>query len=184
MSNAVVAGEAGGEAVAYGDGGYECFFTHNAAMAWDTMTTPAYVAAARSEGESYTVALRPGLCEGAFLPKAMVGVSATSARKDEAGQFLAVIFGDEVQSTWQQDGMPVSAAALENSINACCKKEETKQNVRQIVNALKTPVTMPDETVSDALLKNAEALIKGDATLEQARAGVEDALELYLAEQQ
>ena len=80
--------------------------------------------------------------------------------------------------------MPVSAAALENSINACCKKEETKQNVRQIVNALKTPVTMPDETVSDALLKNAEALIKGDATLEQARAGVEDALELYLAEQQ
>ena len=45
--------------------------------------------------------------------------------------------------------------------------------IRQIVNALKTPVTMPDETVSDALLKNAEALIKGDATLEQARAEID-----------
>ncbi|MEE0757850.1 Ig-like domain-containing protein, partial [Allofournierella sp.] len=176
--------EAGGEAVAYGDGGYECFFTHNAAMAWDTMTTPAYVAAARSEGDDYTVALRPGLCEGAFLPKAMAGVSATSANKDEAGQFVAVLFGDAVQSTWQQDGMPVRADALESSINACCKKDETKQNVRQIVDALKTPVTMPDETVSDALLKNATALIEGKTTLDQAQAGVEDALKLYLAEQQ
>ena len=184
MTNAVVAGEAGGEAVAYGDGGYECFFTHNAAMAWDTMTTPAYVAAARSEGDDYTVALRPGLCEGAFLPKAMAGVSATSANKDEAGQFVAVLFGDAVQSTWQQDGMPVRADALESSINACCKKDETKQNVRQIVDALKTPVTMPDETVSDALLKNATALIEGKTTLDQAQAGVEDALKLYLAEQQ
>ena len=184
MTNAVVAGDAGGEAVAYGDGGYECFFTHNAAMAWDTMTTPAYVAAARSEGDDYTVALRPGLCEGAFLPKAMAGVSATSANKDEAGQFVAVLFGDAVQSTWQQDGMPVRADALESSINACCKKDETKQNVRQIVDALKTPVTMPDETVSDALLKNATALIEGKTTLDQAQAGVEDALKLYLAEQQ
>ena len=184
MTNAVVAGEAGGEAVAYGDGGYECFFTHNAAMAWDTMTTPAYVAAARSEGDGYTVALRPGLCEGAFLPKAMAGISATSANKDEAGQFVAVLFGDAVQSTWQQDGMPVRADALESSINACCKKDETKQNVRQIVDALKTPVTMPDETVSDALLKNATALIEGKTTLDQAQAGVEDALKLYLAEQQ
>lgn len=184
MTNAVVAGDAGGEAVAYGDGGYECFFTHNAAMAWDTMTTPAYVAAARSESDDYSVALRPGLCEGAFLPRAMAGISAASARKEEAGQFLAVLFGDEVQSTWQQDGMPVRADALEASINACCKKEETKQNVRQLVDALKTPVTMPDETVSDALLKNATALIGGKTTLEQAQAGVEDALKLYLAEQQ
>ena len=184
MTNAVVAGDAGGEAVAYGDGGYECFFTHNAAMAWDTMTTPAYVAAARSEGDGYMVALRPGLCEGAFLPKAMAGVSATSARKDEAGQFVAVLFGDEVQSTWQQDGMPVRADALAASINACCKNEEAKRNARQIVDALKTPVTLPDETVSDAFLKNATALIEGKTTLDQAQAGVEDALKLYLAEQQ
>ncbi|HJD18433.1 MAG TPA: hypothetical protein IAA01_09240 [Candidatus Fournierella excrementavium] len=80
--------------------------------------------------------------------------------------------------------MPVRADALESSINACCKKDETKQNVRQIVDALKTPVTMPDETVSDALLKNATALIEGKTTLDQAQAGVEDALKLYLAEQQ
>ena len=30
---------------------------------------------------------------------AMAGVSATSANKDEAGQFVAVLFGDAVQST-------------------------------------------------------------------------------------
>ena len=90
------------------------------------LVDPAYVAAARSEGDNYTVALRPGLCEGAFLPKAMAGVSATSANKDEAGQFVAVLFGDAVQSTWQQDGMSVRADALESSINACCKK--TKRN--------------------------------------------------------
>ena len=76
------------------------------------------------------------------------------------------------------------ADALENSINACCKNEEAKQNARQIVDALKTPVTMPDETVGSALLKAATALIGGEATLEQAQAEVEDALKLYLAEQQ
>ena len=106
------------------------------------MTTPAYVAAARSEGDGYTVALRPGLCEGAFLAQGDGGVSATSARKDEAGQFVAVLFGDAVQSTWQQDGHAGEGRCLAASINACCKNEEAKQNARQIVDALKTPVTL------------------------------------------
>ena len=43
---------------------------------------------------------------------------------------------------------------------------------------------MPDDTVYNALLKNANALIEGTTTLEQARSGVEDALKLYLAEQE
>lgn len=184
MTNGVVAGEAGGEAVAYSDGGYECFFTHNAAMAWDTMNTPAYVTAVHKDEEGFSVALRPGLADGAFLPRCMAALSASSARQQEAGQFLAVLFGDEVQSTWQQDGMPVLAGALETSIAACCKDEGARQNAQALIDSLKTPVTMPDDTVYDALLKNAKALIEGTTTLEQAQAGVEDALKLYLAEQE
>lgn len=184
MPNGVVAGEAGGEAVAYGDGGYECFFTHNAAMAWDTVNTPAYVAAVQKDDETFSVALRPGLVEGPFLPRTLAGLSASSTRQEEAGQFLTVLFGDQVQSTWQQDGMPAQAAALEASIDACCKDEAARRNARALVDALKTPVTMPDDTVYNALLKNANALIEGTTTLEQARSGVEDALKLYLAEQE
>ena len=69
------------------------------------------------------------------------------------------------------------------SINACCKNEEAKQNARQIVDALKTPVTLPDETVGNALLKAPQPSSRASHT-GTGPAEVEDALKLYLAEQQ
>ena len=80
--------------------------------------------------------------------------------------------------------MPVRADALQSSIEANCPDPEARQNVQALIDALQTPVTQPDDTVRDALLQNANALIAGDVTLEQARTGVEDALNLYLAEQE
>ena len=55
---------------------------------------------------------------------------------------------------------------------------------KTLIDSLKTPVTMPDDTVYSALLLSANALIGGNTTLEQAKTGVEDALKLHLAEQE
>lgn len=183
ISNAVVAGDAGGEMISYGDGGYECFFTHNAQMAWDTMITPAYVTAALKEEAEFSVVSRPGLAQGAYLPRTMAAISSTSSHTQEAENFLKTLFGDQVQSTWQQDGMPVQAAALEASIEKTCSGEALEQ-VRALMDSLQTPVIMPDDTVYQALLNGAKELIQGKSTLDQAQAGVENALKLYLAEQE
>lgn len=183
ISNGVVSGSDTGEGVSYGDGSYECFSTGNARMAWDEMLTPAYVQAVHTEDDSFTVALRSGLTEGAFLPKTLVGISVSSSRSEEAGAFVATLFGDEVQNTWQQDGMPVQAAALNSSISRNCPDDAARSNAQELIDALKTPVTQTDSTVYTALLESANALVAGEITLEQAQTGVEDALALYLAEQ-
>lgn len=182
VSNGVVTGGSG-EATAYSDGGYECFFTHNAAMAWDDMLSPAYVADVLKEEPSFSVVCRPGLADGAFTHRTLAGISASSGAREEAGEFLAVLFGDAVQSSWQQDGMPVRADALEQSLTRNCSGEALDM-AKKLIDSLKTPVTMPDDTVYSALLLSANALIEGNTTLEQAKTGVEDALKLYLAEQE
>lgn len=183
ISNGVVSGSDASESVAYGDGSYECFSTRNARMAWDEMLSPTYVQAVHTEEGSFSVALRPGLIEGAFLPRTLVGISVSSTRPEEAGAFVSILFGDEVQSTWQQDGMPVQAASLQNSIQRNCTDDSALSNTQALIDALKTPVTRIDSTVYDTLLENANALIAGETTLEQAQTGVENALALYLAEQ-
>lgn len=70
-----------------------------------------------------------------------------------------------------------------NSIHRNCTDDSALSNVQALIDALKTPVTRIDSTVYDTLLENANALIAGETTLEQAQTGVENALALYLAEQ-
>lgn len=182
LSNGVISGGSEGQSVSYGDGSYECFSTGNAVLAWEEMLTPSYLTAVRKDLEGVSLIQRPGLVQGAYTPRTLAAVCADAS--EEAGGFIAILFGSEVQASWQQDGMPVRADALQSSIEANCPDPEARQNVQALIDALQTPVTQPDDTVRDALLQNANALIAGDVTLEQARTGVEDALNLYLAEQE
>lgn len=182
LSNGVISSGSEGQSVSYGDGSYECFSTGNALLAWEEMLTPSYLTAVRKDRAGVSLIQRPGLVQGAYTPRTLAAVCAGAS--DEAGAFIAILFGSEVQASWQQDGMPVRADALQSSIEANCPDPEARQNVQALIDALQTPVTQPDDTVRDALLQNANALIAGDVTLEQARTGVEDALNLYLAEQE
>lgn len=182
LSNGVISSGSEGQSVSYGDGSYECFSTGNALLAWEEMLTPSYLTAACKDRAGVSLIQRPGLVQGAYTPRTLAAVCAGAS--DEAGAFIAILFGSEVQASWQQDGMPVRADALQSSIEANCPDPEARQNVQALIDALQTPVTQPDDTVRDALLQNANALIAGDVTLEQARTGVEDALNLYLAEQE
>lgn len=182
LSNGVISSGSEGQSVSYGDGSYECFSTGNALLAWEEMLTPSYLTAVRKDRAGVSLIQRPGLVQGAYTPRTLAAVCAGAS--EEAGAFIAILFGSEVQASWQQDGMPVRAEALQSSIEANCPDSEARQNVQALIDALQTPVTQPDDTVRDALLQNANALIAGDVTLEQARTGVEDALNLYLAEQE
>lgn len=182
LSNGVISSGSEGQSVSYGDGSYECFSTGNALLAWEEMLTPSYLTAACKDRAGVSLIQRPGLVQGAYTPRTLAAVCAGAS--EEAGAFIAILFGSEVQASWQQDGMPVRADALQSSIEANCPDPEARQNVQALIDALQTPVTQPDDTVRDALLQNANALIAGDVTLEQARTGVEDALNLYLAEQE
>lgn len=182
LSNGVISSGSEGQSVSYGDGSYECFSTGNALLAWEEMLTPSYLTAVRKDRAGVSLIQRPGLVQGAYTPRTLAAVCAGAS--EEAGAFVAILFGSEVQASWQQDGMPVRADALQSSIEANCPDPEARQNVQALIDALQTPVTQPDDTVRDALLQNANALIAGDVTLEQARTRVEDALNLYLAEQE
>lgn len=182
LSNGVISSGSEGQSVSYGDGSYECFSTGNAVLAWEEMLTPSYLTAVRKDRAGVSLIQRPGLVQGAYTPRTLAAVCAGAS--DEAGAFITILFGKEVQTSWQQDGMPVRADALQGSIEANCPDPDARQNVQALIDALQTPVTQPDDAVREALLQNANALIAGDVTLEQARTGVEDALNLYLAEQE
>ena len=182
-SNGVVGGDMGSDPVEYGDGGYECYFTHNAAFGWDTVETASYLAAANGDG--FATAARPGLVEGAFLPRAMAAISASAAHGEDAERFVQALFSEEVQGVFQQDGFPALASALAQSVRKNCGGDpEAETRAMELLESLETPVTRPDPAVYDALLEQTTAVVGGNTTLDEAVAGVEHALTLYLAERQ
>ena len=171
------------------------FESSRARYGWGTMASPAFcysIGHRSPDSEDYlptNVAVRPGLSEGAYLPSVLTAVNAASKKAEQAGNFVATLFGETAQSTYSDEGMPMLQSALDASVarNAGANNGKIGKSFRGDVPALlaacKTPVIIND-TVNAAMLTHAEALIDGSEDLDAAVSGVESDLALYLAEQQ
>lgn len=181
-----MSGEDGTDTVTIGDGGYEYSVTQHARYGWDVMATPALLnSIGRSDNsEGSIAAVQPGLVENAYLPSTLVGVNSNSAIKDNALTFVQVLFSENVQNTFQQDGTPVLQSALDNSIKKSQSGEKKYGgDINELYKRLKSPVFF-EITVEEKMLAHAAALVEGKQTLDEAVAGVENDLSLYLAEKE
>ena len=168
--------------------------TMHARYGWETMQTPSLLdMIERNERPSIdpdgggerldvTAVIRPGLCDGPYLPTTLAGVNTASPKQEQALGFIKVLFGESVQGTVTEDGMPVLQSALDACLARNSDLPHYKGDPAALLAGCKTPVIIND-TVNAAMLTHAKALIDGTEDLDAAVKGVESDLALYLAEQ-
>ena len=181
------AGNFGGvDTVVWNEGMSEYAQTSRAVFGYGSMTTPAWLGATDTElrATGQTI-LQPGLCQGVYLPSCFVAVSATSDQPDYAAAFVKALFSDEVQGSFQYDGMPVSKAGMQAFLDR--NMSEMQENgytggFEELLAQLSTPVVV-DEALQDSLIAHTKALLSGNEAMDQAVAGVVSDLSLRFAEQ-
>lgn len=135
---------------------------------------------------SFTIAPFPGLTEGAYNPKLLLGVNAASDQQELAKEFVSTVLSMDVQKCTYGDGLPITQEAMDGQIDYFTPyMEEYGWDITQLTDffdTLTTPVTLDQET-ADLLYDAAEAYCLGNCTLEEAVAKVEDTLGRKLAEQ-
>lgn len=191
MSNGIVSsGSDGGDEVVLMDGTQEYSSTGHARYGWEALDTPAVLGSIyrfdidTNQRFPVNVVLRPGLVEGAFLPKTLVGVNASSPQKEAALAFVNKLFSAEIQDGYYLDGTAVRADSFQKFLDR--NREDIERSfsgdVEALYAGLKTPVDV-DPTVEEKLLEHALKLCEGRETLEEAVAGMKNDLALYFAEQ-
>ena len=154
-----------------------------ARFGWDSIATPAWLRATAPNGKAGgQVILQPGLCEGVYIPSCLAAVNAGSTRADAALDFVATLLSDEVQGRSQGDGLPVTETGLEETL---ARNEAVMERgaFTALLDGLSTPVAV-DAALLSSLSTHAEAMVKGEETLDEAADGVQGDLALRFAERQ
>ena len=181
------AGNFGGvDTVIWNEGMSEYAQTSRAVFGYGNMTTPAWLGATdtdlRATGQTI---LQPGLCQGVYLPSCFVAVSADSDQQDYAMAFAKALFSDQVQGSFQHDGMPVTKAGMQTFLDrnlAAMQENGYTGGFEDLLAQLTTPVVV-DDTLQDSLISHTKALLSGSETMDQAVSGVVSDLSLRFAEQ-
>ncbi|MEG1010225.1 MAG: extracellular solute-binding protein, partial [Ruthenibacterium sp.] len=187
--NGIASSYSNSDAVSLGDGGVEFMQTGHALYGWGTMDTTALAGNLGRYNETEkkyignNLVVQPGLVQGAYLPKTLLGVSASSKKQSEALDFVKIVLGETVQDSFSGDGMPVRQSSLTKMLvrNKPREKAAFAGDVTALLNTLKTPVVV-DNIVKEKLEVHARALCKGEETLDAAVTGVQNDLSIYLAE--
>ena len=154
-----------------------------ARFGWDSIATPAWLRATAPNGKAGgQVILQPGLCEGVYAPSCLAAVNAGSGETDAALDFVATLLSDEVQGRSQGDGLPVTETGLEETL---ARNEAVMERgaFTALLDGLSTPVAV-DAALLSSLSTHAEAMVKGEETLDEAADGVQGDLALRFAERQ
>ena len=148
-----------------------------------------------------------GECSGLFLPKTLLGISATSAQAEDAKEFLRFFLSAEVQANYY--GLPLNREAFdlqvtpnENSMgedlivsclsrssddgthisfNVYCPKEEQVAAFKEELASVDTAY-LPDNILEDAVFTSGAGYIQGEMTLDEALSEIERQVAIYMAE--
>ncbi len=182
----VVSNFGGVDAVTWYAGMSEYAQAGRAVFGYGTMTTPGWLGATDADRHATgQTILQPGLCQGAYLPACFVAVSAGSDQPDYALAFAAALFGQEVQGSYQQDGMPVTETGMQAFLDRNLPAMEENGytgGLETLLAGVSTPVVV-DETLRQSLVAHTQGMLAGTETRAQAAAGVVEDLSLRFAEQ-
>lgn len=168
----------------------------HAKYGWFSMDTPFSVLAAarredpmdyQAEEVPFEMILRPGLTDGAYTPKVLVGINANGAHLEQTKQLAASFFDTEVQGTYLSDGITVRADCLQEKLDAVVQNDQYPAEIftgdlSALLDQCTTPVSVP-ALLRDSFVKHADAIIQGTESAEDAVQGVLSDITLYLAEQ-
>jgi len=174
-----------GDVVTIMNSGIEYSQSQRAKYGWETMDTPWMASMIAQDDLPCEIALRPGLCEGAYQPAVLTAVNANTGHPEEAKALAAAFFDAAVQDVYCQDGMAVRAESLrEKKLNLIAQEKLACQtDLETLLAGCKTPVTVNRE-LRDSFLAHTTALVEGSEDLEAAMAGIQKDMSLYLAERQ
>lgn len=188
----------GGQPVVIDDTGYARAMIGNVKFGWtdalsagmlsDVLCAPAGdVMAGTNPGRSDAGAVvRPGLCEGAFVPVCLTAVNAASKEADLAKAFVQLMAGAEIQDKIVSEGMAVRASSLQSAVEeakADNYSDHFKSDIQALLDSAKTPVVV-DQALREKLQAHAQAVVDGTETVDEAVAGTKNDLSIYLAERQ
>ena len=111
---------------------------------------------------------------------------AGSDEPELAKAFAAVLFGDEVQGSYQYDGLPVTTGRHAGFAGPQPCRDAAKRLYRrleELLGQLSTPVAL-DADLLASLTEHTAAMIEGRETLDEAVGAVQDDLALRFAERQ
>lgn len=125
----------------------------------------------------------PGQAKNVYVPAVMAGVNAAGKQQDLAREFIRAMLDPNVQGYDFGDGLPVNSGSLQNILNDKELKNATAMTgpVSEAIKNASVPV-IADRVVQEAILKEGNALLAGDKTVEQAVNDILSAVKLYLAE--
>ena len=133
----------------------------------------------------------PGMEQGVYTPRVLAGITAQSAQQELAAQFIQALLAPGVQNYSLGEGLPVLRSGLEKQVayvqELYAERGQTigtdvpRVDWTALLSGLKTPVR-DDSTVAEKLYAQAEALCKGEKTMDEAVTGAKTELATYLAE--
>lgn len=133
----------------------------------------------------------PGMEQGVYTPRVLAGIAAQSAQQELAAQFIQALLAPGVQNYSLGEGLPVLRSGLEKQVayvqELYAERGQTigtdvpRVDWTALLSGLKTPVR-DDSTVAEKLYAQAEALCKGEKTMDEAVTGAKTELATYLAE--
>ncbi len=177
----------GTDAISWDGGMAEYGLVERAVCGFGSMNSPSWLGAEIFCGENGDkTILQPGLSTGVWTPVCLTAVSAGSDQPELAQAFVAALLSDEVQGSYQGDGMPVTLAGMEASLDR--NLEEMQKHgytggLDELLAQLTTPVVV-DGALYNSLVTHSKALLTGSETADQAAAGVQQDLALRFAERQ
>jgi ABC-type glycerol-3-phosphate transport system substrate-binding protein len=132
-----------------------------------------------------------------YEAKGLVAINSSGRNKDLAGEFVRLLFSEQLQGLSGMDGFPINV----NALNKWIEKEgdkagyrdgqdwlefpypsiENREDIIRELSKLKKPV-LNDTILLNMILDEAERYLKGDITEEQAADNIISSINTYLAE--
>lgn len=158
------------------------------------------------------IALLPGQVTGVFIPRGILGISASGKQQDLAIEFIKTVLAETVQSSDMYEGLPVNKAVIEaNIVSIKDHNSSTTWDDSEVAGEDETPVGkvwtyqqgwpspgvrravvsltdkldtpyLPDDTLTEMILRETQGFFNGTKSTTETAAAVAERLELYLAE--
>jgi len=142
------------------------------------------------------------LVDGLYIPYDSIGISSISKNKEEAKDFLKLLFSYPLQSIDMGEGFPANAKAFQEmdagnpdreigagweedgqtvNVTFTNPNEADMENFKEMVRGVKKPLHM-DFKVRELLLENVKRVYTGETDSKSAAADAAQKLKLYMAE--
>lgn len=139
---------------------------------------------------------------GIYIPSVVAGINASTGNKENAEEFLRVLFGTEVQDESLRDGFSVRSSSLdkwsgmEKSVSVsmsmggegiALEGEWPKQADRDMILAIVRTVSVPaivETQIIDMIVDGSRDYLSGKGTIENAVQTIESKMKLYVNERE